>query len=1149
MYKKFTELLFRRHSYARSNFHLKMKLTAILIVIAVIQLKAETFAQKISVNVNNARLTEVIAQLKKQTDYDFLYNNEVIKHVKPVTLNVKDANLKEVLDKCFNDQPVSYSISNKTVLIMARPARQPEINDYRKQKLRITGTVTDETNGEPLIGASVVVEGTAIGASTGEKGFFALDAPGPGTVLVVSYVGFQTKKVPVGSQTTLQVKLAHSDARLGELVVVGYGTRTKGAITGAITTVKSDVFESRPLNNSYDALQGTIPGLTITKASGQPGSTTYGFQVRGYSSVNGNAPLVLIDGIPGDINTINTNDIAEVTVLKDAAAAIYGARAANGVIIVSTKRGKKGPPSVTYTTNIGYKTPTYLRKMQNTMEFARFMDEGLRNAGINGFSQEVFDKIATNAPPDPTGWNYGVTNYPGFYGYTDWNKVIYKNTTQQLHNINVSGGGENNNYLLSAGYNRDNGIVRFGENNSNGYNIRLNYDFRFNNHFAVETRSYFDNRAVVTPTLLGSALTNVTRQFPYQPVYNKAGQFYGYQGYESPAQYLAEGGTQLSNLSRFGANIKIDYTIIPGLKLTGQSAVRLDYANGSTTNRTITRYNWDGGIQDVRNTPNSANYSNDKVLNKLYQAYLDYNKKLSQDHSINLTGGASLEQTRREGQSTNGYNFISNDIFTLNLADRTKAAYANFTGYLNNEALVSYFGRLSYTFREKLIVDFTARADGSSKFSPDKRWSAVFPSAAVAYNLSEERFIKKMNVLDLLKLRLSYGKMGNQDLEGLGLYDYIPLISINGNYPIGSPNAGLTGANANPASSTRTWETIETRNIGIDLATLQSRLSFSFDYYNKINNDMLVNVAVPASFGATPPSTNQGKLNTKGFEMMLTWKDQVHDFRYGVSLQLSDSKNKLVELKNTDNYGEGLNKYRQGYPIYSYFGYVYDGIIKTQQQLDNYKKLEGIPSRISLGDVMYKDVDGDGKLTAFGDKTKGLSGDMIYLGNLTPRYTYSANLSAGYKNFDVQVFLQGVGKRDVIYEGAISQPNTFFWPSLQYFYGKTWSPERPDAKYPRYLPGNLGYDDVKNYNYRASALTLRNVAYLRFKVITLGYTIPEHIAKRARIKSARVYFSGQDLFTFSKGTLGGNFDPEDGYRNEGTYPFNKVYSLGLNVKF
>jgi TonB-linked SusC/RagA family outer membrane protein len=1150
MYKKFTELLFGRQLFAHTNLCLKMKLTAILLLVTFVQIKAEkAAAQKVSIETKNARFTEVVAQLRKQTDFDFLYNNETIKGLKPINMRLKHADITKVLDICFEGQPIGYSISNKTVLIFVRPTVQADSTKAQEVLPVVTGTVRDEMNGEPLIGATITLEGTFTGANTNDKGFFSLELPSQGGVLVFSHLGYKTKKVTVGDKQSFDVNLTRIESNLDAVVVVGYGTRTKGAITGSIATVKSEVFESRPLNNSYDALQGAIPGLTITKASGQPGSTTYGFQVRGYSSVNGNAPLVLLDGIPGDINTVNTNDIAEVTVLKDAAAAIYGARAANGVILVTTKRGRKGPPTVTYTANVGYKKPTYLRKMQNTLEFAEFMDEGLRNAGINGFAPEVFEKIRNNAAPDPTGWNYGVTNYPGFYGYTDWNKEVYKDATQHIHNISVSGGGDHNNYLLSVGYVRDNGVVRYGTNKSDGYNLRLNYDFKLSNRLSVETRSYFDNRAVVTPTLLGSALTNVTRQFPYQPVFNPMGQFYGYQGYEGPAQYLEEGGTGLSNLSRFGANIKMDYTIIPGLKLTGQAAVRLDYQNRSTTNRTITRYNWAGGIQDIRNNPNSANYANDKTLNKLYQVYLDYTKKFNDDHSINFTGGASLEQTKREGQSTNGYNFTSNDIFTLNLADRTKAAYANFTGYLNNQALASYFGRLSYTFKDRLVIDFTARADGSSKFAPTKRWSAVFPSGAVAYNLSEENFIKNMNVFDLLKVRVSYGKMGNQELGQLGLYDYIPLVTIGGNYPLGAPNAGLTGANANPASSDRTWETVETRNIGLDISALTSRLSFSFDYYNKINNDMLVNVAVPAVFGATPPAINQGKLDTKGFEAIVTWKDQLGDFKYSVSLQLSDSKNKLVELKNTDAYGEGLNQFRQGFPIYSYFGYVYEGIITTQKQLDDYKKLQGVPSRINFGDVMYKDVDGDGKLTAFGDKTKGLAGDMIYLGNLTPRYTYSANFNVGYKDFDLQLFLQGVGKREVIYEGSISQPNTFFWPSLQYFYGKTWSPSRPNAPLPRYLPGNVGYDDVRSFNYRASAMRLQDVSYLRFKLITIGYTLPASVTNAVKIKSARVYFSGQDLFTISKGTLGGNFDPEDGYRNEGTYPFNKVYSLGLTVKF
>ncbi|ATP55068.1 hypothetical protein CPT03_00590 [Pedobacter ginsengisoli] len=1150
MYKKNTEIVFRRDSCMFRLISLKMRLTYMLLFFTVFQLRAESFAQKISISVQNAQITDVISELKKQTDFDFLYNNATLKNAKPVTLDIKNLDLKKVLELCFERQPFDYKIRNKTVLITAKRRWDNNLWQATEKWQLLKGVVRDSATNETLIGVSVMVEGTKTGAVTDKDGNFTINHPEPNFTLIVSYLGYRTEKIPINGQQSIEIKMSKMNTSLNEVVVVGYGTRVKGAVTGAISTVKSDVFENRPLNNSLDALQGTVPGLTITKGSGQPGNQSYGIKIRGYSSVSESDPLILIDGIPGDIDNINPNDIAEISVLKDASAAIYGARAAEGVIIVTTKKGKSGKPEITYSGTVGLKTPTYLRKIQNTLEYAEFMDEGLRNAGINGFPQEVFDKIKANAAPElDGGWNYGITSYPGFFGYTDWNKEIYKNSTQQLHNLSISGGGENNNYVVSMGYNRDEGSLRFGENNSERYNLRLNYDFRLTPKFNFETRTSFENKSTITPSMLGNALTNVTRQFPYQPVRNPNGQFYGYQGYENPAQSLEEAGTQRGSSSRFATNFKADYTILEGLKLIGQAAIRLDYLNDNGTSRTFTRYNYVGGVQDIRNTPNSASYLNLKTLNQLYQVYLDYNKQLGADHRINFTGGGSIEKTKIEGQTTYGYNFIGNNIFTLNLADRTKAAYANFTGRLSNQALGSYFGRFSYSFKEKLVLDLTARADGSSKFSPDKRWSAVFPSAALAYNLSEESFIKSLNTFDLLKLRASWGKMGNQEIGELGLYDYIPLIGIGGNYPIGSPNSGLTGANANPASTDRTWETIENKNIGIDVAMLSSRFNFSFDYYNKTNNDMLVDIAVPATYGGNAPSSNQGKLVTKGFETSVTWKDKMGDFRYSVSLQLSDSRNKLVELKNLDNYQEGLNRFRQGYGIWSYFGYVYDGIIQNQAQLDNYKKLTGVPARVAIGDVMYRDVDGDGKLTAFGDKSKGLNGDMVYLGNLIPRYTFSSNISVGYKQLDLQVFLQGVGKRDVRYEGNIATPNTFYWPSLSYYNGKTWTPERTDAKFPRYLPGGVGYDDIRSYNYRASSLTMQNVAYLRFKVITLGYNLPASIANSLKMKTARIFFSGQDLFTISKGTFGGNFDPEDGFRNEGTYPFNKVYSLGLTVKF
>lgn len=1017
----------------------------------------------------------------------------------------------------------------------------------------VQGKVIDET-GAPMPGVNVLEKGTTHGVITDVNGTFSIMLTDAGAALIVSFIGYQTQEIIPDSKSTIDVRLVPAQKQLDEVVVVGYGTRTRLATTGAIATVKNDVFENRPLNNAFDALQGNVPGMTITRASGQPGQQGYTLQVRGYSSINNISqtvqPLILIDGIPGDLSTINPNDISQLSVLKDAAAAIYGARAANGVILVTTKAGKKGTPTIDFTMNMGIKTPTYLRKMQNTLHYAEFQDEGLRNVGIAGFPQSVFDKIKADAPPDISkGWNYGVTSYPGFYGYTDWNKVIFKEAAQQLYNLSISGGGDNNNYLVSFGYNKDNGSLRFGENFSDRYNLRLNYNLNLRKNLTFDTRNSLESTTTKEPTMLENALQNVLRQFPYQPVYNQVGQFYGYQGYENPAQSLTDAGLRKYDLTRVKTNFKVDYSPFEGFTLTGQAAIQLDYFNDNKITRTFTRYNYTGGVQDIRNTPNSASYENKKTLYKLFQIFANYKKQFTQNHKIDVMLGSNFEKRISEGQTTTGYNFPSNTIFTLNLADRTDVAYSNFTGLWEDQSLASFFGRFSYSFQNKWVLDVSTRADGSSKFAPAKRWSAVFPSVAIAYNLSEEKFIQNLKIFDLLKLRVSWGRMGNQELSQLGLYDYIPLIDIGEKYPLGSPNAGVPGAVAKPASSDRTWETIETKNIGIDCQVLDSRLSFSFDYFNKTNANMLVAIAAPATFGATPPSSNQGKLETKGFETSVAWRDRKGDFNYSVSIQLSDSKNKLVELKNSDNYQEGLNQVRQGYPIYSYFGYEYEGIIKTQTQLDSYKKLRGIPTTIAIGDVMYKDVDGDGELTAYGDKSKGLSGDMVYLGNLLPRYTYASNITLSYKQFDFSLFLQGVGMRNIQYEGAIATPNTFFWPSLEYYYGKTWSPERSDAMYPRYIPGSLGFNNLRDYDYHTSSLTMQNVAYLRFKTITVGYNLPATVTERIRMKSLRIYLSGQDLFTISKGTLGGNFDPEDGFRNERTYPFNKILSIGINAKF
>ncbi len=364
MYKKFTELLFRRESYVISNLVLKMKLTCILLFVALLQIRAEGLAQQVTLSVKKAQLSEVISEIKKQTDFDFLYNNSTVEGAKPITVKAKDMNLKDLLNLCFKDQPFGYKVINKTILLVRKEQVLPEIKTVTEQQAqKVTGTVKDATTGETLPGVGIRIDGTSTGTTTDINGGFEITAPSADAVLVVSYIGYVTQKVSVNGQSQLTIKMVKSENKLDEVVVVGYGTRAKGAITGAITTVKADVFENRPENNVFDALQGTVPGVTITRSDGQPGNQGYNLQVRGYSSINGNVPLVLIDGIPGDLGTLNPSDISQISVLKDAAAAIYGARAADGVIIVTTKKGRKGPPTIQYTANVGLKTPDYLKKM------------------------------------------------------------------------------------------------------------------------------------------------------------------------------------------------------------------------------------------------------------------------------------------------------------------------------------------------------------------------------------------------------------------------------------------------------------------------------------------------------------------------------------------------------------------------------------------------------------------------------------------------------------------------------------------------------------------------------------------------------------------------------------------------------------------
>jgi TonB-linked SusC/RagA family outer membrane protein len=1019
----------------------------------------------------------------------------------------------------------------------------------------VSGTVKD-SNGQPIAGAVVQIKSTSTGVTTGEDGRFSLSVPDNAT-LTVSLIGYRTKEIVVGTQTTIDIVLEESAELLDELVVVGYGTRVKGALTGSVATTDSKVFETRPVVDAVNALQGAMPGVTVIRGSTRPGYDQISIQVRGYSSMSGAKPLVLLDGIAGDLNLINPNDIENVTVLKDAAASIYGARASDGVILVTTKQGKAGKIQVSYSGNFGVKIPSFLKKMAPTYNMIDMYQESKINMGLPLASDEVVAKIkARSTEVTPGGWLQGYEAFPGHYSDFDHNKEILGNGTEQGHNLSISGGSGNSVYLLSVGFNRDGGIFNYGiDHRSDRFNVALNHNLKnmFNNRLNVDTRIQFDDRRLQEPTYAGTVFDQLPKWWRFLPTYTPEGNYYMWEGFGNLVAMLEEAGNSYRAKDRITINTKAELKIIEGLKFVGQYGVRLSFDETNTENRTFTMHDWNDNIRRSDNNPNSANYSSESGRYSSYTGYLEYTKSLAQKHNINLMVGASHEENDAKSRNITGRNLLSNDIFTINLADKTDIKYLSANTYASDWALNSWFGRLGYNYDMRYLVDFMLRADGSSKFSPSKRWSAVFPAVQVAWNIGNEGFLRNLELFDNLKLRLSWGKSGNQELS-FGNYDYIPLININSSvYDFGSPGVNFPGATATIASQERTWETITNYNAGIDFGILQSRLSGSFDVYIKRNSDMLVRQDLPDLLGGSAPTQNIGELETKGFDLSLGWRDKVNDFSYGISFILSDSKNKLLELKGNDTKAEGLVTAREGYSLYSYFGYRSEGIIKTEAQLEEYKKLGGnVPARIGLGDMMYSDIDGDGKITAFGDD--GQSGDLVYVGNRLPRYTYSSNIDLSYRNLDLNIFLQGVGKRNVVRTGDFQSPFQARWyPPMEYFYGRTWTAERPDAEFPRILQGSQGWDTERNWDYRYSDAPHRliDVSYLRIKFITLAYRLPQSWCNAIKMQSIRVYASGQDLFTFSKGTWGGSYDPEEGWQETGntTYPFTKIISFGIDVKF
>ena len=1007
------------------------------------------------------------------------------------------------------------------------------------QSQQIRGSVKDEKG--PMQGVNVLVKGTKSGVQTDSKGTFIIQAA-IGDTLVFSSVGYATQEIRIAN-TTMQVQLVSDVKALDNVVVIGYGTKRKENLTGAVSTITSQVLQSRPITNTLAGIQGEVPGLTVQKSSGQPGAETYDLNVRGASSTNGgNSPLVLIDGIAGNLDLLNPADIESITVLKDASASIYGARAAGGVMLVTTKKGKRGTPLITYNGNAAITKMTGMMESPNTYQFALMENEAnLHNGATPMYTPELLEKIKNNDPnpiPHPLygGWML-------FFTSTDWINAVIENGFQQKHDLNISGGGNNSTYYLSGSYSKQYGVIRYAPDNNTRYNLRLNYDYDFSKRIRLETKVAFEDQERTDVGGIGSpgVITEAIFGMPNHPVYTQSGsKFFAQGGWGNAVAQAKEAATSTFATRDINTNFKLIVDVLKGLKLNLQTGIVHTWQDNTDIAKAIPLYTWDESSIAYYAIANpeqaSLTKSSYKTTYRNFTGYLQYNNRFNNKHEVDIMAGASHEENDYDWFSARRDHFTTDEVWSLNLGGTQNMSN---DGGGNHWALSSLFSRLSYIYNNKYMLEANMRYDGSSRFISDKRWG-FFPGVSVGWRLSQEDFIKNLRLFNDLKLRASYGQTGNQ--EGVGLYDYLQLINIGGAYPFGAGSQTQSASLAGMVSTDRTWETLITKNIGIDAAMLSNKLSFSFDYFIKRNKNMLIPVTYPSVLGATPPYSNSGELKTWGFETSVGWNDNVGKVHYSAKLIMSDAQNEVMDYGGASTFVLGLNtlKYwwdphiREGDPLDAYYGYIFDGVIRDQKTLETYKQLQGVPSDIKVGDAMFRDLNGDGKIDPVNDAT--------YLGTLTPRYNFGLNLNATYKNFDIGIFLQGTADRTIFREGDYAMPWSAWWrqPPLFYF-NQTWNEDRPNAPYPELSFGSINY-----WNYQASTLQKINAAYIRLKNLQVGYTLPANLMKKLTITKARIYFSGQDLWELH-GVKGG-WDPEastSGFN----YPFQRFYSFGIDVTF
>ena len=996
----------------------------------------------------------------------------------------------------------------------------------QQQKQSITGMVTD-ANGDPIIGASVQAGGTAL-AVTGADGRFSVSVA-PGTELQISYVGFATKAVMVrNGVSNYDVALSDDSRALNEVVVVGYGTQKKANLSGSVAQLDGKTLGNRPIANVSSGLQGLLPGVTVTGASGAPGLDGGLILVRGVGTLNSASPYILIDGVEaGTLNSLDPQDIASISVLKDASsAAIYGSKASNGVILVTTKRGQNGAPKVNYSGFFGIQNATALMERMNSADAAYYYNKALERSGkAPRFTEEAIQKFRDGSDP---------YNYPN----TDWYKLAFKTAWQNRHNVNVTGGNEFVKYLASAGYLKQSSILPNAGREQ--FNARANLDMVLSKRITAHLNLAYiqNNYRDASSAYAGGSSDQIIRQLniiaPWI-AYKKEDGSYGTVSDGNPMAWLESGMTVNRNNRNFTGMIGIDYQVFKDLKLTLQGAY-VDASRRYSYFQKFIQYN-----ANKATDPNKLEIGHYDWHRTTFDAFLNYDKSVAK-HNFKAMLGWHTERYKYLPDWMYRKNFPNNDLTDMDAGD---ASTQKNSGYTRELTMVSYFGRLNYDYAGRYLFEANFRSDASSRFAKEHRWG-FFPSFSAAWRISEEPFMERSKSwLDDLKLRASWGQLGNQDaLSGKqdGTSDYYPWMNtykLDGSYPFGGQlMQGYYQGDYH--LSTISWERSTTWGVGVDF-TLFGGLTGSIDYYNRKTTDIIMDVSAPAEFALGKYKDNIGALRNEGVEISLAYAKQLNkDWAINAGVNFAYNKNKILNLgEGTEYIEKGNRRTALGQQYNSYYMYKATGkFFNSQEEADAFTAKYGNPfgRKFMAGDIIYEDTNGDGKLD---------SNDRVYTKHTDiPAITYNINLGATWKGFDLSMTWQGVGSvshifnREVLgeFSGDASHPSTMWKDS--------WTESNHNAKMPRvFETGNSPSDMTR----AMSTFWLWNTAYLRLKTLQLGYSLPENVLKGIGVERVRIYYAGENLLTFH--SLPFNIDPEITSERGSSYPLLRSHAIGINITF